>query len=168
MNWWCTLRHVVPYCPYGRVNVPHSDLHNTTSFLHLWKILLVKSQKSMQCGCKSVRDGCAGPCNNWFLRIVFRSSHIFRPSVVAFLRIRSNCTDMCKPVSIQDPDYLCFHINVALTSDCGECHACKKCDLVGEDPLSWYSVLCSYITTWCSCSLDRNLEISSLHCSDSC
>lgn len=41
----------------------HSDLNNTISVLHLWKILLVKSQKSEQCGCKCVRNGCTGPCN---------------------------------------------------------------------------------------------------------
>lgn len=115
VNWWCILRHVVPYCPYGRVNVSHSDLHTIISFLNLWEILHVKSQNSKQCGCKSVCNGGTGPCNNWFLKNHFpQQPHTFGFSVVAFLRF---FTDMYKPVSIQDPDYLCFHINVTMTSD---------------------------------------------------
>lgn len=42
---WCRI--------VSMVNVSHSDLHNTISVLHLWEILL-KSQKSKQCGCTCV------------------------------------------------------------------------------------------------------------------
>lgn len=116
---WC---HIAPMAAWMFFILTYTSI----GFLHLWKILLIKSQKSKQCRCKSVHNGCTGPCNNWFLKIIFLSSHTIRLSVVAFLKIRSDFTEMCKPASIQHPTCA-----FTLTSpwQCGECHVCKKCNL---------------------------------------
>lgn len=111
VNWRCILRHVVPYRLYGRVNVSLSDLHNTISILHLWEILLVKSQKSKLCGCNVFVVMAA-------LVPVISTNHFPQQlHLMSLSRVHSDFIDMCKPVGIQDPDYLCFHITIAMTSD---------------------------------------------------
>lgn len=142
MNGWCILRHVVPFCPYGHVHVSHSDLHNTISHQHLWKILLDKSQKSKQlCGRKS-NNGCTGPCDKVIL---------LQKELTFSLAATRSVPQLCKPVSMQHPDYLCFHINNVSTMDCGGGRVWEKWSGGGcTEP-----ILCIYITTQCCYSLDK-------------